>query len=340
MKTNFFLVILAIAAIPFISSCGEDEPKPSTITFEIPDDEVNESDGTLESFHPFIVTNAVGAVYEAKIVLSRPLAANAVVEFSVSGTASSGEGDFAIDGSTLIIEKGAQEAVIPITIYEDFEYEVTQEGTGFNMYEDITVTLTEVISGPIKLDETANTFTLNVLEDDFFISLLWDPQDVAGETAGDVDMDLFVWLEDQVIGASDEKTNEYEGMIIPGGFFEGPYSFSYTYYSGTSNDLDFYSVMSGFVNGDFYEFPDSYVTEATYNQQNVNAYALNTDPPDVAIVQTVVKDGVNFKNLSAINVPSSGSRSRTPLTIKPEMMQKLIRSAKRFTSVPESLRSK
>ena len=55
---------------------------------------------------------------------------------------------------------------------------------------------------------------------------------------------------------------------------------------------------------------------------------------NVAKVQTVVKEGYDFKNLSSVQVPASGSRMIAPTyTMTPERMSQLrqvIKTAKRL----------
>jgi hypothetical protein len=325
MKTNFFLAILAVAVMPFISSCGEDEPKASTVGFDLVEDEANESDGTVYSFHPSLTTNAgfvgVGWDYQLKLVLNRPLSSNAVIKFSVGGNATAAL-DYKTDGSTLIIEKGATEAIIPITLYEDFAYEIDDDGTNLILHEQITVTLEEVVSGPIKINPEANIFTLNVLEDDFALLLDWDPQDVEGTGNGDVDLDIFYWIDGTLDFWSVSRSNSLEYVVIPGGYYEGNYGFSYPYYSGTSDNVKLSVYMFGYVNGQFYD-ATPFVANATYTLQNKNAYATDTEEPNVAIVQTMVKQGVEFKNVSGIQVPATGSRTAFPPTVSRQLSSDL-----------------
>jgi hypothetical protein len=320
MKTNFFLAIVLVAVFPFMSACDEDEPSPATISFDVAEDEVAESNGNVESFH--MLYGGEGVNYQLKLNLNRPLPATAVVNLSLTGTATR-TNDYIIDNTTIAIEKGAQEVIIPITIFEDITFEFEEDGDDVLLYEDIVVTLVEVVSGPLKIDEENDVFTLRITEDDFVVLLYWDPQDVTGTGPGDVNMDLFVWIEDQFYDASAGEGTDPEGLSIPGGYYEGTYGFSYTYRSGTSNDLDFFSYMFGFVNNDFYAYPvEALESQGTYTQQNLNDY---TSLSDLAIVQTAVKDGPAFKNVSAINEPASGSRtSTTAIKATPEMKNRII----------------
>jgi hypothetical protein len=320
MKTNFFLAIVLVAVFPFMSACDEDEPSPATISFDVAEAEVTESNGNVESFH--VLYGGEGVNYQLKLNLNRPLPATAVVNLSFTGTATR-TNDYIIDNTTIAIEKGAQEVIVPITIFEDFAFEYEEDGDDVLLYEDIVVTLVEVVSGPLKIDEENDVFTLRITEDDFVVLLYWDPQDVTGTGPGDVDMDLFVWLEDQFLDASAFEGTQPEGLAIQAGYYEGTYGFSYTYRSGTSNDLDFFSYMFGFVNNDFYAYPvEALESQGTYTQQNLNDY---TSLNDIAIVQTALKDNQSFKNVSAINEPATGSRtSATATKATPEMKNRII----------------
>ena len=332
MKTNYFLAIVLVAVFPFMSACDEDEPTPATISFDLAEDEVTESNGNVESFH--ILYGGEGVNYQLKLNLNRPLPSTAVINLSITGTAVRTR-DYIVDNTTIAIEKGAQEVVIPITIFEDFAFEYLEDGDDYILYEDIVVTIVEVVSGPIKIDEENDVFTLRITEDDFLVSLFWDPQDVAGTTPGDVNMDLFVWLDDQLLDYSAQEGTGPEGVVIPAGYYEGTYGFSYTYYSGTSNDLDFFPIMSGYVNNDFYAFPfEGLESQGTYTQQNVNTY---TTLDNIAIVQTALKDGLSFKSVSAINEPTTGSRVSTTKAMAPEMRNRIksILKNKNFKTLEE-----
>jgi hypothetical protein len=338
MKIKLLWGALVIAGFPFLSSCDKDEkPKPAGITFEVASEEVSESDGTLESFHPVLEQNGQGREIEVKLILDKPLGETSIISYSVEGSAvansaSTPIGDYEIEGDeNLIIEKGATEAVISIQLYEDGAYEYTEYNDDGLPFENIIITLESVVSGPITIGE-AKTYQLDILEDDAIVFLSWDPQDDTGEDIGDVDMDLFVWLDGEFQGGSarinepqSDEENEY--VIIAGGFPDGEYGFSYTYYGGTSNDLDFTSAMFGNINNTNYPFPEeAFVSEGNYTLTNVNTYVESDEaPPDVAIVQTMVKSGVAFTSVSSISEPATGSRigNKQPLKLTPEVLKRL-----------------
>jgi len=314
MKTNFLLALLALASIPFISSCDEDEPKPATITFEKSEDEITESDGTIASFHPLLIQNATGQEVQVKVVLNKPARAKSVIQYSVSGTASENStqnplGDFEIDGNgeNFTIEKGESEAIITLRIYEDYDFELDDE---LNLFETIEITLESVVSGPVKLGEEV-TYTLSVFEDDTYVYLEWEDND-PNVPVDDVDMDLFLWLDGDFLGGSDYHDEiPYEYLSIPGGFPDGDYEMSYTYYAGTSSNVAFDVEIfdaGGTLDGD-----DVKNYSKVYDMDNLNTYADydNENPPVVEKVQGMTKNGFDYENVTDITVPATGSRMAT-----------------------------
>lgn len=324
-----------IAGFPFLSSCNKDEkPKPAGITFEDDYEEVNESDGTWESFHPAVAQDGTGREIKVKLTLDKALAETAVISYSVAGTAlpnsaANPVGDFEIENDNLIIEKGATETIISIQLFEDLSYEYTDYNNDGLPYENIILKLESVVSGPAVIGEK-NTFQLDILEDDGIFFLVWDPQDDPGEDNGDVNMDLFVWLDNELWDGSAGTTSEQEYVVVAAGFPDGAYTFSYTYYAGTSNDLDFYAIMFGNLNNQAHPYPDEpLVYTGNYTLVNKNTYvkseAVPPVPPDVKIVQSMTKSGLKFTNVSDISEPAAGSRigARKPsIKITPELLKK------------------
>ena len=154
-------MLLLTAPLIIVMSCGDDDDPPSGVSFELVSENINESDGTLASFQ---TSNGGGIEKKVKVVFDRPMAENAVISYSVTGTAnkktvtnSSGntsgydyylEGTNAKDTETLIINKGDTEAYITLTIFEDGEFEVDDEDASGNYIETIVLTLSSVVSGP------------------------------------------------------------------------------------------------------------------------------------------------------------------------------------------------
>jgi hypothetical protein len=330
MKKLLSWGLLVLAGLPFLSSCGgdDDETPKAGISFEVTEDEVTESDGTESSIHPDLTSLGEGRDIEVKIVFDRETADVAVIKYDVSGSAVltnpsgsavndytlvAGDGISDLDDDQFTVEKGVTEATIIVRLYEDFSFEY-DDTDGLN--ETVELELQSVVSGPVQLAEQKTSYTLTVVEDDPVILLQWAVNG-SMETAdvNAVDMDLFVWLDgDEVNSSTYDNTAgtqelPYEGLYIPAGFPDGTYGLSYTYFSGESDDVDFVSIMFGTLNGETYSYDeeDDYLTfQGTYTTANINKYTETEIAPK--IVQTMVKDGINFKDISSIEEPAEGSR--------------------------------
>jgi hypothetical protein len=325
MKRNLILGILGLAGLTFLSSCGDDTPTPSGVSFELADQSTTESDGTIKSVHPDLVQDGQGKTVQVKLVFDKALPGATVIKYKIDGTASkinpvpaSGSdfevNDFDVAEGTnltlttdeLTIAKGATEAIINVTVYEDYEFEYDKNVVNSDKvsYETIIFTMMSVVSGPAKLG-TQVTHTINITEDDAVFLLQWGTNNTT--SAGDVDMDLLFSLNNELVwGSASDGT--YEIVNFPGGFPEGQYGLSYTYYAGTSDDVDFAMgvyTTSGSVNGQKYNYGtgNPLVFKASYTLKNINKWS-DTSPPKV--VQTMTKSGINYTNFSTITVPADG----------------------------------
>lgn len=301
-KLSWIPSVMIIAGLIFVSSCKDDEKPKAKISFESEESELYESDGTID----------------ISIVLDRAASETIVLSYSLAGTAdkltsSAGDYDINPDG-TVTIAKGESEATIEIEAFEDDEFEVDLSGEEPVTNETVILTITGIVSGPGQLGETGLTHTVNILEDDMLIILDWDRP---GGENDDVDMDLFLWANDpgddieeyRIVGGSNAVGNETEIIILPGDLPDLDLGFSYVYYSGTNDDLDFASFFINFggaINGS----PEQVITVANYSTDNINAYDPETLEPIPQIVQTVTKSGLDYVDLTEITVPESGSRQK------------------------------
>lgn len=329
MRIRLVGACILSASLLILNSCKDDPAPPSLISFSTASQDVIESDGTQKSVSPELVSGGVGQSINVKITFDRPMADNSVISYTVTGTASrqtttktSGTSsykdysDFYLDGTnakateSLIVNKGDTEAVIPLTIFEDYDFEDD---------ETIILTLTSVVSGPAKLSDTNLDYTINIKEDDAVFFLDWVASDAADPNGpGDVDLDMIVTLAGSIVNTSQAEGQDAEALYIPAGFPAGTYSWSYPYYSGTSNSVKFASFMfstAGTLNGKSYPYNGDnnaapLTFSGTYTLANVNKY---TDATKTAIVQTMVKSGINYTNISGISVPATGSRT-APVT--------------------------
>lgn len=316
-----------------MSSCGDDDPPPKAgITFEVTELAVSESDGMVASFHPVLGSTlpgsptTTGREIEITVVSDKPLDDVAVIGISISGTATANSatnpiGDFEVVGSSqnFTIQKGATSAVIKIRLFEDYAFEIDDDD---NLFETIVITLSSVVSGPAMIGDQ-NTHTLKINEDDIVVILDWEaldrPDPTDDEYRGDVDMDLLLYIGNDVVRGSTSVGNEFEALNIPGGFPPGSYGLSFPYYSGSSDELEVVSLMfstSGTLNGESYVYPidEPLVNLADYTLQNQNVWDDEDDPGykgPPQVVQTMVKSGINYTNISDITTPVDGSRIRS-----------------------------
>lgn len=312
--------VIVIVGLTVISSCKDDEKPKSGISFELDELEITESNGTLQSFHPLIISGATGTELEVKILLDRPLDQETVIYFTVGGTAkinsASQLGDFTIVGNSnyITLDAGDTEGTITLNIFEDTGFDIESET---NPYETVILTLDKVVTGSAQIvEDSQNVFTLKIYEDDLLVFLDW-----AGRATSNVDMDLFIWLDDpetaavdfDVVRQSVQDGNALEAINIPAGYPNASYGMSYTYYAGSSDnlvlDVEFVN-FGGNLNGS----PANLPFAATYSLVNINKY---DEPDGVApiIVQTMVKNGFNYTGLAQISVPNEGSRLKTYPTV-------------------------
>ncbi len=333
MKWTVIISIVTLAGLAMLTSCKDDEVPIAGIEFELEEQEVPESDGTIESFHPDEDDDGVGRIVLVKLIFDRALAGDVVIEFDVDGTArrtksSSEVNDFEIedesdgmtvDGDNITLLKGSTEASFSIRIFEDYNFEFSDDlpvNDDDIPYESIELSLESVVSGPGKLG-TKLDHELKILEDDGYVYLEWNPADQAG-TTGDVDMDLFVYINGNLAGISslDNSQFPFEALVIPGGFPSAEYGMGYVYKSGTSEDLAILSEIANF-GGTITTTEDEsgavVTTTGKYTLANINAY--DSQNPSSEIEQSFEKDGLDYLELTNISVPESGSRMRpTPVS--------------------------
>lgn len=331
MKNALKWAVVATALTGFMAmtSCKDEEPPIAIISFELEEMEVTESDGTFGSFHPELTDDeSEGRVVQVKLLFDRALAGDAVIDFTIGGTAlqdatSDEVNDFEIiaqgdmltvDGEQMTILKGATEALINITIFEDLRFEYDEDVLNDDnvSFETIVITLENLVSGPIRL-ETPIAHTVKILEDDAVAFLEWEAQDMTPEAA-EVDMDILFWLNGAIVWYAARPGSDFEAVNIPAGLGEGDMGISYTYYSGNSDDVDFAGVLfstAGTLNGQRYTYPEDepLIFLGNYKQANLNPWddegAGGMNP---LVAQTMKKSGINYTDFSGLNSFTSGSR--------------------------------
>jgi hypothetical protein len=363
MNGNYILGIVALAGLVLISSCSKDDPPPNAgINFEVAEIDVNESDGTVQSFpsiwKPVFPSAGNGTDVAVKLVLDRPLTEFATISYTLGGTANlpgqSTDSDFEIRSglntivssldNRIVIEKGAKEATIIFRVYDNYDLNIDDDD---NLFTTGVITLNSVVSGPAVLGEQ-KTFTLKIHENSALVLLFWDGGTGEGSVpAKDIDMDMFFWRNNNgswsIWDASIIRPNQYppafqndpyEILLIPASLpSDDEYALSYTYYNGEANEVNLDVLIWGNVNNQFYPYfffnsgQFAYFT-AQYTLDNLNHYTIsnNTINPEPLRVQPITKNNLNF-NVSAITRPEAGSRvalgSELPKSFK-DLKQKLI----------------
>lgn len=305
LKLSWIPSMIVVVGLMVFSSCKDDEKPKSKMSFAETEIEALEDDGKIQ----------------VKINFDRAVAENVVLSYTLGGTATEFKaqtgGDYEISpaGGTITIAPGATEAIIEITLLPDqsFEYD---DAAGVS-YETVILTLTSVVSGPAEIVAGEGTqATLYIYEDDMLVFLNWE--------GTDVDMDLLVWLDDpndnpdqgllfvspaQVGGGVTEGTESPEAVLLLSQLIDTDYGFSYVYYDGTADPLNFsvdFLNFGGMLNGG--EGQLSF--DGTYQLDNINKWD-EEGAPAPAIAQTVTKSGRNYTNLTDITIPDTGSRIRT-----------------------------
>jgi hypothetical protein len=178
------------------------------------------------------------------------------------------------------------------------------------IYETVILKLESVKSGPVTIGEQ-DEFTLKIYEDDLIIFLDWN-----ATAADSVDMDLFVWLDDEPLTTSQNvsvnPSTSGEAVFLPAGLPYEEMGMSYTYYSGKSDSVGFkvdFLNLGGTINNGGSEL--SYTN--FYRLANKNRYdsASHPDHKDhFGIVQTLTKNKLNYTISDIVKDPTS-SRVRT-----------------------------
>jgi hypothetical protein len=315
MKTSFkaftygLSTLLAVGLV-FISSCSKDkddpEPEVATLSFEVSEMTVNEADGEIE----------------IKLVLDRPAPEDFKVEYELDGNMrdpenadANGRYDFEIladEVGEVEFEKGDESATITIALIQDPYLEgYTDENTCIP--EVLNISIEDVNSDLIDISND-DEIDISVEQEDGMIAMLvWGPTEEGADPYTDVDMDLLLWME---IGGELQPT-DFLGAV---GSFQAPelrfvpflgdgnYGFSYNYYEGSVEPMEWAIVFADVVNGAIEDEDDQVIYEGAYSLANRNKW-LETD--EFVLAQTFEIDGNEFQNFSDVTIEETGSRVRT-----------------------------
>lgn len=280
-----FLITVAIAtvvSVVFVSGCNDDET-PS-IGFKTETSTVTE-----------------GSTVKVQFSASVPSGVTPLIE--LSGTATEGT-DYTFTMDT---------KEITFTVPDDFVYDPN---------ETIIVEITD-FDGKVNVG-SKSVHTITITDKDaaanpgLRVELRWDVDPVtSGNQPGNVDMDLFLWIEDPpgsddfiIIDASVQIGSAFEAVFLPSNnptnYPNRTYGLGYNYYEGTSNDLKVnvtFKAFKGSIDGG----ENRKESTATYTLANINPWDV-TD--EFYVVQFFEKQDANFNNFTDIFVPVSGSRAK------------------------------
>jgi hypothetical protein len=212
--------------------------------------------------------------------------------------------DYYIEGAEyeVVIPQGANSGKIQIQLLSDFHLEDE---------ETIEITLTEASAG-VQIG-TANKSTVTLeQEDGMIVALVWD------EDYTDVDMDLFLWIGEEVDdlffaanSANGAVEPEVEVLFIPAVIQTAAFGTSYTYYSGTQTPMDFEAQFIEFTNGTPEPQANYDIFPGQYTLANRNTWDTQAGT-QLVIAQTFIKNAGAFSGFTdPIVAQATGSRMAT-----------------------------
>ncbi len=299
MGTRGLAIAMLAAMSIWLPSCKEDEPPvPPKLSFAEKELTVKESDGEIE----------------IELVLDKPAAQDIEITYSLGGTAvekvqasSNQAHDYEITSKYLEveIEAGQTTGIITLRLLSDF---------GIENDEVIEITIEEVDDEGIEITRDDEINITVQQEDGLIVVLEWGVQ--SGENYKDVDMDLFLWAEDETsnlgltnFGSFSPSTQSPEFFFLPTAPLEdGNYGLSCTYYSGTVEPMNFQVSYIKLVNGDDVS---TITKKGTYTLANLNEWDTEAGM-DPVLAFTFRKAGSDFTDFSEfLGAQASGSRTRT-----------------------------
>ncbi|MBT1688413.1 Calx-beta domain-containing protein [Dawidia soli] len=256
---------------------------------------------------------------EIEVILDRAATTDITVTYEVAGTATDAVtaeaedlwADYEIeDQGTVVIKAGQTSATILLSPITDIWMEddpFTEETEA----ETIELSITNVSTGAII--SANNTLEIDLLQEaGLFAFLGWGTE---GNEYPDVDMDLIFWLKQsgslQPFAASSYEGPEYfEAIFIPDVLPNGQYGLSYSYTSGTENEMQFFISFTHYAEGGFDNDNSTEFTE-TYSLADITDWREN-GVSSIFLSQTFDQTDDGFDNFSAIMKPSNAGRLGAP----------------------------
>jgi hypothetical protein len=247
----------------------------------------------IEDSLPNIVSS-----YGPGVSLNKPAPSDITVYLTASGTAMPNE-DYKFR-NPVVINRGSTYASVDLQFIDDKLAEFDEEGI---------FRVERIEGGKVSIDTAAGRFLIRDNDAaDLRISVLWG---TGGNTGSDhIDMDLYLWRE-TVPGSNQFElvqkaayhgvSSGVEGIQLSGLEKDGLYGISYVYYQGNTDNFTFRCIFES-IGASILEGGKSRVEfNPTYDRKNLNTGAVNLRE------QFFTKKGFEFKNITEIVVPSSGS---------------------------------
>jgi len=291
------IVLLGVSTM-VITSCKKDEPfvKPK-LSFSSTTLTVNEADQTVS------IDVVIDKAYTEDITIEYKLSGTAVDKITASGANSSYDYEITSEYLEVQILKGETTGAIEVKLYSDFILEDP---------ETFEISIDKVNSENIEITRDDEISVTIEQEDGLLVVLDWGTE--PGDNYTDVDMDLFLWADNDAgdlvltnINSSRASFVAPEFMFLPSAPLpDGDYGLSCNYYEGSEDPMNFKITFIKIVNN-----AEAGTTEidGIYTAANLNKWDITDIDP--ILVQTFSKAGADFSNFSTVDVPVANSRTIT-----------------------------
>jgi hypothetical protein len=256
---------------------------------------------------------------EIDVALDNPAPQNVTVEYTIAHVQGQGHAiddlyaeaeeipsqyvDYIIEGGvqSVVIAQGSTTAKIQLQLLSDFVFENE---------ETIELTISTVSNG-VQIG-TNNKMTIKLQQEDGrIVALVWQ------DDYTDVDMDLFLWLGDDIPGleivaasANPGFDPQLELLFIPAVIQDAAVGLSYTYYAGTEDPMNFEAQIIDFADGAAEAQANYDVYPGTYTLANINAWDETDIEPVKAQTFTLVAGAITGIT-DPIVAPAANSRIPT-----------------------------
>ncbi|MGC1243759.1 MAG: Calx-beta domain-containing protein [Chryseosolibacter sp.] len=272
-----------------------------------------------------------------ELLLDKPAPQDIVIGYTLSGTATDSltaftaktNPDYYIDGKAgeVTFRAGETKAFIEVELYSDLIIEDGVPAT--DPFDPETIVIT--VSNPNGIQMSDNTMEISLAQEDGLIVLLAWP---AQKDTLKADMDIILRVGQTtsswygiLTGAATESYQSPEFIFLPNAINYPAYGLSYVYYDGTFDTLDFEVVFIDLINSALEPEANALTYEARYTKVNKNKW---NDASTTVVVQTFEKSGDAFTTPSQIQVPTSGSRTRSGDRFNAAMRRSQIGPAKLY----------